>query len=770
VPARWPTTRALVSILLLAPVVPCRPATGDLSPASTIRLPGAPEPSPELAERLRAARAATPPAAVRTRHRLETGEPRYVNRLILETSPYLLQHAHNPVDWYPWGEEAFAAARRLGRPILLSIGYSTCHWCHVMEEESFEDEEIAEVLNANYVAIKVDREERPDLDAVYMSAVELLTGRGGWPMTTWLTPEGRPFFGGTYFPARDGDRGTATGFLTLLRRMKRLYDEEPQTIADRAGQITERIRAESAPAAGADAPAAAALREAVRSARESFDAEHGGRAGAPKFPSSFPIRLLLREHRRTGDAEALRMATVTLDAMARGGIHDQVGGGFHRYATDARWLVPHFEKMLYDNALLAITYLEAHQVTGREDYAQVVRDVLRWVAREMTSREGAFYSALDADSLDPAGKRQEGWYYTWTPEELRAALGEAVAPGIAARYGVGAPGNFEGRSVLHLAGPPGVAELSRSPDLERAREVLYRARCLRPAPLLDDKVLAGWNGLMISALARSGFALDDPDLLQSAVRAAEFVLGRMIADGRLLRSYRAGRVSQGAYLEDHAFLIAALLDLYESTGEPRWLARAIDLQSSLDQDFRDEVGGGYFTSGEGHETLIARDKPYYDGAIPSGNSVALLNLVRLAGLTTDDRYRRSAAELRRAFAGVIGRAPAAVSDMLLALEFELAGPQEVVVVSPGALAEAGALLDVVRRTFLPATVRSLVGAPADARAHAALVPLVEGKVARDGRPTAYLCRQGVCRLPTTDPDVLRTMLASSPTAAPAQSD
>ena len=709
----------------------------------------------------------------RTHHLSEDGRPLYTNRLILETSPYLLQHAHNPVNWYPWGEEAFADAKRLGRPILLSIGYSTCHWCHVMEEESFEDVEIASVMNADYIAIKVDREERPDLDAVYMAAVQMLTGRGGWPMTTWLTPDGRPFYGGTYFPARDGDRGQRTGFLTLLRKLKGAYDAQPQVVADKARELTRRIQSSLLTQAEEAVPFETSLRSADGTFRANFDWVHGGRDQSPKFPSNLPIRFLLRRYRTTGDEKLLEMATLTLTKMANGGIYDQVGGGFHRYSTDARWLVPHFEKMLYDNALLTVAYVEAYQLTGREEFARVARDVLSYVAREMTSPDGAFYSATDADSLNPEGEREEGWFFTWTPAELKEVLGEEAAK-VQAYYGVSASGNFEGRNILHVtrtveevAARLGMPAERLRDDLERAREKLYAARLRRPAPLRDEKILTSWNGLMISAMARAGFAFDDPELLERAGRAATFVLKRMRRDGRLLRSFKDGKARFNAYLDDYAFLTAGLLDLYEGTADPLWLREALGLQATLDEHYWDEKVGGYFATSDDHEALIAREKPAYDGAEPSGNSVALMNLYRLQELTLDDRHRQRAEKVVQGFSGMLRRRPTAVSEMLLALQFKHDRPKEIVIVTAKAFDEAEPLLDVVRRTFAPSKVLAVVSEVQSPESLGGLLPLVKGKVTRKGRATAYVCEQGVCQLPTTEPDAFRRQLErTDPVSAP----
>ena len=486
----------------------------------------------------------------RTRHLRDDGSPRYINRLFLESSPYLRQHAHNPLNWYPWGDEAFELARALGRPVLLSIGYSTCHWCHVMEEESFDDEEIARYLNEHYVVIKVDREVRPDLDAIYMSAVQLfLQGGGGWPMTVWLTPDGEPFSGATYLPARDGDRGATVGFLTIAQRLREAYDEQPDQITAVSAEVTARIRDLLAPGDRWDGlPTAQSLHANVAYYRAGFDETHGGLDGQRKFPSSLSVRMLLRYHRRTGDVQSLAMATRTLEAMAAGGIHDQVGGGFHRYSTDPAWLVPHFEKMLYDNALLVPAYLEAYQVTGRDDFAEVARNILRYVARDMTAPEGAFYSATDADSPGPDGEREEGLFFTWTSDEIAAVLDAEPARAVVAYFGVTDAGNFEGRTILHTPRPVpdvaaelGLSETSLRRMVGVAREQLYAARATRPAPLRDDKILTAWNGLMISALAQASLVLDEPVYAERAARAADYLLRTLRRGDGLLRAASAAR-------------------------------------------------------------------------------------------------------------------------------------------------------------------------------------------------------------------------------------
>jgi hypothetical protein len=739
------------------------------------RLPGAAPFPPELLEQIaRRARELGPSDRPRTRHLLPDGRPRFTNRLLLSTSPYLQQHAHNPVNWYPWGDEAFATAARLGRPVLLSVGYSTCHWCHVMEEESFEDEEIARFLNEHYVAVKVDREERPDVDAIYMTAVQTLTGSGGWPMTVWLTPDRRPFYGGTYFPARDGDRGAPTGFLTLLRRLGRIYETQPDQVGGSADRLAGAIRAALSPPGGAGArpadrrlPGADVPGAALEAYRGRFDGANGGLQGAPKFPSSLPIRFLLRHHRRCGERQALDMATLTLEKMAAGGIHDQIGGGFHRYATDARWLVPHFEKMLYDNALLALAYLEAYQATGREEFAHAVRGILRFVERDMTSPDGAFYSATDADSPGPDGGREEGYYFTWTPAEVEAAVGKDKARVVAAGYGVSPAGNLEGRSILHRPRPTAdlADALGMTPDrlasiLETAGEDLLRTRSGRPAPLRDDKILTAWNGLMISALARAAFVFDDERYARSAARAADFILAHLRRDGRLLRSYREGRAAHNAYLDDYAFLVAALIDLFETTGERRFLEQVLALDKVLESQYEDPAGGGFFLTSDDHEPLLARGKPAYDGAEPSGNSVAALNLLRLHELTADDRYRRRADRVFQAFRTVLDRTPTALSEMLLAVEFRLDTPREIVVVTPPGAAGAGALLAVLRRAYVPNRVLVVVPEGKPLADLGTRVPLVRGKAARDGKATVFVCVRGACDLPTTDPAVLARQIGA----------
>jgi hypothetical protein len=750
---------------------------GASSPGSPARWkdpPGAGSFDPALVRRIQTAVAARGAAyRPRTRHLHPDGAAVYTNRLILETSPYLIQHAHNPVNWYPWGDEAFETAKRLGRPVLLSVGYSTCHWCHVMEEESFEDEEIARVLNEGYVAVKVDREQRPDVDAIYMAAVEALTGGGGWPMTVWLTPERKPFFGGTYFPARDGDRGARIGFLTLLRRLRESYGKPDSVLASAAEQITEAIQARFDAGSGGKLPGPSVLRSAADSSARLFDPEHGGVRGAPKFPSSLPVRFLLRHHSRTGEESSRTMAVRTLERMAAGGIHDQIGGGFHRYSTDARWHVPHFEKMLYDNALLVPAYLEAYQVTGREDFAQVARGVLGYVLREMTSPQGVFYSATDADSPGPDGRREEGLFFTWTPAEIEAALGRDRAALVTDVFGVTDAGHLDGRSVPYLARSPEAAardhglepEAARA-RFEKSRGILYDARARRPPPLRDEKILTAWNGLMITALARGSRVLGEAVYARSAAKAADFLLRSSRRDGRLLRAYPGNGAPIPATLSDYTFLIAGLLDLYEATHDPRWLREAIALDAVLQKHYEDPDRGGYFLTADDAERLLAREKPAYDGAEPSGNSVAAMNLLRLYELTTREPYRVRAERTIGSLGEALESSPLSLSEMLLAADFLLDAPREIVIVTPRGKHEADGFLAKLGTSFVPNHVLVVAVEGKDLEDQSRLVPLLEGKTAIRGRATAYVCERRVCRLPTPDPGVFAEQIARVTPLAP----
>ncbi|MFC1567242.1 thioredoxin domain-containing protein [Thermodesulfobacteriota bacterium] len=694
----------------------------------------------------------------RTKHLRPDGWARYTNRLFLETSPYLIQHAHNPVNWYPWGAEAFETAKKLNLPVLLSVGYSTCHWCHVMEEESFEDEEIARYLNQNYIAVKIDREERPDIDAIYMSAVQAITGGGGWPLTVWLTPDRIPFYGGTYFPARDGDRGAGMGFLTLLDRIKEVYHTRPEQVQATAENLTHVIQQMLGPKTGDRLPAADLVHQAVKDYKRAFDVVDGGIAGAPKFPSSLPVRFLLRYYRRTGDQETLHMAKLTLEKMAAGGIYDHVGGGFHRYSTDKQWLVPHFEKMLYDNALLIMAYLEGYQVTGDQNFERVAKEVLYYASRDMTSPEGAFYSATDADSLTPTGHREEGYYFTWTPDELETALDQERAAIVKTYYAVGPVANFEGRHIPHtlktaaqVADELKISENDLQAIIEESKELLYQQRNLRSLPLRDEKILTAWNGLMISAHARAGLILGESQYTRRAAKAADFILAKLFIKNRLYRSYKDNRARHMAYLDDYAFFIAALLDLYEATRDIEWLKKAVKLDEILGKYYEDQEYGGFFMTSKDHENLIAREKPNYDGAEPSGNSVAVMNLLRLEAYTLQDGYRKRAQKALKAFLGDSAAQPLALSEMLLALDFYLDRPKEIVIVAPeGRQDEVEPFLAEFRKQFLPNRILVAAVEGEDIKSHARLIPVAGGKSAIEGKATAYVCEKGVCKLPAKD--------------------
>ncbi len=747
---------------------PTQSAEGPVIAGGDPALPGLGAGDGDLMTRLDAAlRAKGPRYVARTHHLRPDGGPRYVNRLILESSPYLLQHAHNPVNWFPWSAEAFARARAEGKPVLLSVGYSTCHWCHVMERESFEDETIARFINENYVAIKVDREERPDVDDVYMKAVQALTGRGGWPMTVVMTPDGDPFFGGTHFPARDGDRGVRKGFHTILRELATEYATKRGEVVARAQEVSQQIEAASTPSPPGDVPGAELVERAVSGARASFDATWGGFGRAPKFPRPVLLDLLLRYQRRAGDAQTLEMVTVTLDKMASGGMYDHVGGGFHRYSTDARWLVPHFEKMLYDNAQLVPLYLEAYQTTGRDRFAQVARHTLQYVVREMTAPGGAFFSATDADSRTPSGHEEEGYFFTWTPSEVRDALGTDEARAVLAYFAVTAAGNFEKRSILHTprSDETVAAELGTSSEelgrgIARAREALYQARSKRPRPLLDDKILTSWNGLMITAFARGALVLSERDYAARAAHAADFVLGALRkSDGGLFRTYKDGRASQDAFLDDYACMIQGLLDLFEVTADGRRVEQAIALQAIVDERFWDASGGGYFMTSHDHERLLARDKPTYDGAEPSGNAVALMNLLRLSEITTRADYRTRAERGFAAFSRDLSRTPTASPRILAALDTYLDRPREIFIVRKHAHDDVEPLMGRVRSAYLPNRVLVVATEGAALDSLAKLVPALEGKLALKGRPTAYVCERGRCELPTADPRVFGDQLA-----------
>jgi hypothetical protein len=730
------------------------------------RLPGVVAVDEALQQRLDRALASQGPSYIpRTHHLTDDGSPRFTNRLIEESNPYLLQHAHNPVSWYAWSDEAFERAKRENKPIFLSVGYSTCHWCHVMERESFEDEEIAAFLNRHFIAIKVDREERPDIDSVYMTAVNILTGRGGWPMTVIMTPEKEPFFGGTYFPPRKGVRGNRAGLIDILVEMLRVYTNEPQQVVARAQELSQRVEQAAALQPGPGVPSDKVIVVAVQNLARTFDRVDGGFSGAPKFPQPSRLSLLLRYARRTRDTGATAMVTTTLDKMAAGGIYDHVGGGFHRYSTDAQWLVPHFEKMLYDNAQLAVVYLEAWQHMGEPAYERVAREILDYIASEMTSSDGGFYSATDADSPTPSGHDEEGWFFTWTTDELELLLGTDDAAVVSAAYGVTKRGNFEGRNILHrvktdreVAAELGVSPKRVTEVLANARSVLYDARGSRPPPIRDEKIIAAWNGMMITAFAKAGWMLDEARYTAVAARAARFVLDQMRAeDGALVRTYRAGKKASSSFLDDYAFMVGACLDLYEATSDVIWLKRAVELQSDQDARYLDAQNGGYYlTSSEG-ETLLVREKPAYDRAVPSGNSVAATNLLRLHDFTGDTKWRQIAERLFASLGLRLTRSPNGYPLLLVALDHYYDSPLEVAIVAPLSRQEAGPLAERLRRTFVPNKAFAVL-TDAEAVEQQAQVPWLEGKQAMGGKSTAYVCERGRCDLPTPNPSVFQKQI------------
>ncbi len=689
------------------------------------------------------------------------------NRLMGEKSPYLLQHAYNPVNWMPWGEEAFKMARELDKPVFLSIGYSTCHWCHVMERESFEDPEVAALINDSFVPIKVDREERPDLDAVYMEACQLLSGQGGWPLTIIMTPDKKPFFGGTYFPKRS--RFGRIGMIELVPRVARAWKEEKHKIEPLTKNLLEAMKEGSRAASGPEL-GLASLHGAESQLTRAFDNVFAGFGMAPKFPSPHNLTFLLRYHKRTGGRGALSMAEATLQAMRLGGVYDHLGFGFHRYSTDREWLVPHFEKMLYDQAMLAMAYAEAFQLTGKEEYAQVTREVLEYVSRDMTSPEGAFHSAEDADS-----EGEEGKFYVWTTREMEEILGEEDAKLMARIWNVSEAGNFKdettgagsGANILHLKKP--LSELA--PDLgtpledlkikmEEARRKLLAKRSKRPRPHKDDKILTDWNGLMIAALAKAAVALNDETYSAAAARAADFLLDTTrSSDGGLLHRYREGEAAIPGFLDDYAFLSWGLIELYQATFSPRWLEAALDLTRRVIAGFEDKEAGGFFLSREPAGEALARHKDAYDGAIPSGNSVAALNLLRLGRMTGAPDLEEKAGRIFSAFRGAVSNAPMAYSMMMSALDYGLGPTTEVVVTGSHADGKVADMIAEARKGFNPS--RTVVLADEEkADAVIRLADFVRHMKGIGGKAAAYACKGGECSSPVHDPQELARALTA----------
>ncbi len=695
---------------------------------------------------------------------MSKAEAKHENRLAGETSPYLLQHAHNPVDWYPWGPEALERAKKEDRPILLSIGYAACHWCHVMERESFENEAIARVMNDHFVCIKVDREERPDLDDIYMTATVALSGSGGWPMTVFLTPDTRPFFAGTYFPPED--KYGRPGFPTLLERVADLWKNDRDALLQQAAELTQHVRdvsktAEPLPVADE------AIAAAVRQLGEAFDPQYGGFSPAPKFPPCSSLSLLLRHHRRTGDPRALSMVTTTLDGMKNGGMYDHVGGGFARYSTDERWLVPHFEKMLYDNALLAGVYLEALQVTGDAEYRRVASETLDYVLREMQAPAGGFFSATDADSEGVEGK-----FFVWQPAEVEEVLGAEDARIASAYYDVTPGGNWEGQSILHtprtkadVAKELGIDVETLSAALARSREKLYAAREKRVHPLLDDKILTSWNGLMIAAMAEGARVLGDRRYLEAGQRAARYVLDSMRReDGGLLRTARDGRAHLDAYLEDYAFFTDALISLYEAGAPASFLGEAKTLAERMIADFGDDEAGAFFHTAHSHEQLIVRTREGNDGAIPSANAVAARALARLSYHFDREDFRKRASGALQAYGRLVERAPRAFTTSLAVVDFLLEGPLELVLAGTPGDADYDALAAEVGKRYLP---NRIAGHIAESEKSAGL-PLLEGKGLVGGKAALYVCRNFTCKAPVTEPAAVDAALAEESRRAGAE--
>jgi len=692
------------------------------------------------------------------------------NHLANETSPYLRQHAFNPVDWYPWGDEALELARTENKPIFLSIGYSACHWCHVMERESFTDPDVANALNEGFISIKVDREERPDIDEIYMTAVQILTRGGGWPLNVFLTPNLEPFYGGTYFPPADGYGRPS--FLTVLNQIARLWRQDQGQVQSSAATLSGAIKnAVNMVGTGGPTPASSLLEVASSALTRNFDPIWGGFGGAPKFPPSGSIALLLRQYRHTGSADLFKMATVTLDRMAEGGMHDQVGGGFHRYSVDERWLVPHFEKMLYDNALLARVYLDAALVTGEDKYRRVAKDTLEFVLRDMTDPEGGFHCALDADSEGVEGK-----FYVWQPEEIEKVLGPESANVFCEYFGVTSGGNFEGSNILHYteASAAGIQQHFSSPKemydkLESWCDSLREVRDKREWPGKDDKVLASWNGLAISALARGFAVLKDVRYKEAAERAADFVLAQMYENGELLHlhSREAERgISESAeipgFLDDYAEVANGLLDLYEVSLDDRYLDSAKDLVTRMISDFHDGENGGFFFTSASHDHLLVRTKPYHDGAVPAGNSTAALVLLRLSRYLDDADMNEKAEEIIRNAGSLMSTHPEAFTHLLCAYDLNTDTHLDIVLAGERDSEDTARLAEVVYESYLPNRTYALA-APKGEWAVPALadLPVLEGKQMVGGSAAAYVCINKTCAMPVTEAGELRRLLAES---------
>ena len=687
------------------------------------------------------------------------------NRLISEPSPYLQQHAGNPVDWYPWGDEAFARAKQEDKPIFLSIGYSTCHWCHVMAHESFEDAEVARLMNETFISIKVDREERPDIDMVYMAVCQMVTGSGGWPLTIIMTPAKEPFYAATYIPKET--RFGNIGMLELIPRVREVWATGRDRVMESAGQLKAALQQNSAITPGNDL-GKDDLTAAYRELRSRFDEVHGGFGGSPKFPTPHNLLFLLRYWKRSGDGQALAIVEKTLQAMRQGGIYDHIGFGIHRYSTDSKWLVPHFEKMLYDQALTAMAYIEAWQATGKETYKRAAGEIFSYVLRDMQSAEGCFFSAEDADS-----EGQEGKFYLWTLKEIREVLAGEDADLAAQVFNLTDSGNFsdeasgrrEGNNILHLTKPVEelAADLNMTPadlgeSLDRIRAKLFARRETRIRPQKDDKILTDWNGLMIAALAQAARAFNESQYADAAGRAAAFLIQHLRnTDGRLLHRYSRGQAAVPGNLDDYAFLIYGLLELYETTFEVDYLKTALELNTDMIRHFWDDVAGGFFFTADDAEGLLVRQKQIYDGAVPSGNSVAMLNLLRLARVTADAEFEAKAARIGAVFSETVRQQPSGHAQLMAALDFAIGPSYEVVIAGDVEGRDTKAMLRQLRSRFIPSKV-VIVRPPGASAPIDAICPFSKSHTTVDGKATAYVCLNYSCKLPTTDVDTMLRLL------------
>jgi uncharacterized protein len=678
---------------------------------------------------------------------------KFTNRLINETSPYLRQHAHNPVDWFAWGDEAFEKARQEDKPIMISVGYSACHWCHQMRHQSFENEAIAKLMNDLFINIKVDREERPDIDSIYMNAVQMMTGHGGWPMTVFMTPEGVPFYGGTYYPPTD--RQGMPGFPRVLISIAEAYKEQRDQITSNAQSIIEQLNKLNEFTV-ADELNVEILDKAASGIMRGFDAENGGFGRAPKFPPAMVLSFLLRQSQRTHDSALQDAVEMTLIKMANGGMYDQLGGGFHRYSVDEKWLIPHFEKMLYDNALLSRIYLDAFLVTGRVFYQQIATEILDYVVREMLDESGGFYSSQDADS-----EGEEGKFFVWRPEEVVALLGEEDAQLFNRYFDVTPHGNFEhATSALHVdteltavANVLSVTPQRLAAAITRGKQILFEAREHRIKPARDEKILTAWNGLMLRSFAEAARVLKRDDYLQIAIRNAEFLTTQLQRDGRLLRTHKDGQSKLNAYQEDYAYLMDGLLSLYEATFDERWFVEARELADTMIALFWDDSEGGFFFTSHDHEQLISRAKESYDNATPSGNSVAASALQRLAMFTNDARYHDHAERTMKLLANQISRFPNAFGHLLCAIDMTLSNAHEIAIIGDPKAQDTNALIDTIFSRYAPNKIVACA-APNEVSP----IPLLADRTQVDGKATAYVCHNYYCEAPTTEEKALLKLL------------